>query len=183
MGTQERTSPALEGLRAPATGRPHQQQTGETGRRLEIVVVYTSTKATAAALKKAGGLANRLSPHITLVVAQVVPYPLPLESPQVALDFSERRFREIASQSPVETTVRLYLCRNRLETLTAVLRPRSLVMVGGHISRGWWPTREKRLVRELRRAGYEVIVTEANALEEQRALGHANRAICPFRQV
>lgn len=165
MGTRERMSPALENLRAPETGlpdprQPGDRQPGETGPGLEIVVVYTSAEATTAALEKAGGLANRLSAHITLVVTQVVPYPLPLESPRVALDFSERRFREIASQSPVETTVRLYLCRNRLETLTAVLRPRSLVMVGGHISRRWWPTSEKRLVRELRRAGHEVVVTE-----------------------
>jgi hypothetical protein len=161
MGTRELTSPALERLRAAATRLPHPPQTGETGRRLEIVVVYTSTEATVAAVKKAGGLASRLSAHITLVVTQVVPYPLPLESPRVALDFSKRRFREIASESPVETTVRLYLCRDRLETLTAVLRPRSIVMVGSHISRiRWWPTTEKRLVRKLRRAGHEVIVTK-----------------------
>jgi hypothetical protein len=161
MGTRESTLPALKRLRAPAVGLPDPPQTCEIGCRLEIVVVYTSTEATIAALKNAGGLASRLSAHITLMVTQVVPYPLPLESPRVAIDFSKRRFREIASESPVETTVRLYLCRDRLETLNAVLRPRSLVIVGGHINRiRWWPTREKRLVQKLRRAGHEVIVTE-----------------------
>ena len=57
------------------------------------------------------------------MVPQVVPYPLPLESPPVLIDWNERRFRVIADESPVETTVRIYLCRDRLETLTAVLKP------------------------------------------------------------
>ena len=62
-------------------------------------------------------LANRLSCRITLVVPQVVPFPLPLSSPPVLLDWNERRFRVIASQSPVETEVQIYLCRDRLEML------------------------------------------------------------------
>ena len=60
-----------------------------------------------------------------LVVPQVVPYPLPLTSPPVLMDWNESRFRVIASESPVETKVALYLCRDRVETLTAVLNPHS----------------------------------------------------------
>ena len=45
------------------------------------------------------------------------------------------------ADSPVETIVRLYLCRDRFETLQAVLRPRSLVVIGGR--RRWWPTSGK----------------------------------------
>jgi len=45
--------------------------------------------------------------RITLLVPQIVPYPLPLTSPPILLDFNERRFRLIAEQAPVETTVRL----------------------------------------------------------------------------
>ena len=76
----------------------------------------------------------------------------------VLLDFSERRFSVIADKSPVETTVRLYLCRDRLETLTKVLSPHSLVVLGGR--KRWWPTSEKRLAGKLRRAGHEVILAE-----------------------
>ena len=96
--------------------------------------------------------------RITIVVPQVVPYPLPLTSPPVLLDFNERRFHVIASESPVETRVRLYLCRDRGRRSGNVLAPRSLVVVGGR--KRWWPTREKRLARWLRRAGHEVIFTE-----------------------
>ena len=76
------------------------------------------------------------------------------------LEFQEKRFREIASESPVEIRVQLYLCRDGLETLKKVLKPHSLVVVGGR--RRFWPTREKSLARKLRKAGHEVIFTETD---------------------
>ena len=96
----------------------------------------------------------------TIVMMNVIPYPLSLDSPPVRRDFSERRLVEIASASPIETTVHLCMCRQRLETLIALLRPRSLLVIGGHKS--WWPTKEEKLARELRRAGHEVILAESN---------------------
>src|SRR5580765_2484747 len=39
--------------------------------------------------------------------------------------------------------------------------PRSLLVIAG--SRNWWPTREKRLARELRRAGHEVVLAEVKS--------------------
>jgi hypothetical protein len=158
MEKRKGTSLAVETRLAQRIEFPEPPRISETDRKLEIVVIFTSTEATTAALKKADSFANRLNAHITLIVLQVVSYHLPLESPPIPLDFSKRLFRKIAGESSVETAVRLYLCRDRLETLTTVLRPRSLVIVGGHTR--WWPTREKGLVRKLRRAGHEVIVTE-----------------------
>jgi len=149
---------ALEKLLIPTTGVPQPPVVHETESSLNISVVFTSVTPTLAALRKAGDLANQLRGHITLLVPQVVPYPLPLESPPALLDWNERRFRVIASQSPVETMVRLYLCRDRLELLTSTLKPHSLVVIGGR-TRWWWPTSEERLARTLRRAGQEVIYT------------------------
>jgi hypothetical protein len=151
-------SPALEKLLLPSPGDPVPPAIEQTESRLNVAVVFTSVEATLAALRKAGDLANRLGGRITIVVPQVVPFPLPTTSPPVLLDWNEQRFRVIASESPVETTVLIYLCRDRLETLIAVLSPRSLVVVGG--PRRWWPTAEERLARSLRRAGHEVIFTE-----------------------
>ena len=78
------------------------------------------------------------------MVPQVVPYPLPLTGPPVLLGFSQRRFRDIARESPVETRVCLYLCRDRLETVARALKPHSLVVVagrkdGGRLQRRAWP--------------------------------------------
>jgi hypothetical protein len=125
---------------------------------LEVAVVFTSAPATLTALRKAAALAQSLSARITLLAPQIVPYPLPLDSPPVLLDFSEQRLREIAAETPVETGVQIYLCRDRLETLKNVLTPGSLVVIGG--AKRWWPGPEKRLARQLRRAGHEVVFTE-----------------------
>lgn len=150
-------SPALDRFLTPLVGHPT-STVEEPPARLNVAVIFTSIDATLAALRKAGVLADRLSGYITLIVPQTVPYPLPLTSPPVLLDWNERRFRVIANQSPVETRVRLYLCRDRQEALAQVLSPRSLVVIGGR--KRWWPTAEQRLARHLRRAGHEVIFSE-----------------------
>jgi hypothetical protein len=149
---------ALERMIAPVTGVPARPFTEETDSKLDISVVFTSVDATLAALKEAGNLASSLGGRITLIVPQIVPYPLPLTSPPVLVDFNERRLRVIASNCKVETRVCIYLCRDALETLLSTLRPQSLVVVGSR--KRWWPTREKRLAAKLRRAGNEVIVAE-----------------------
>lgn len=137
---------------------PSRLTTDEVHSRLNVAVIFTSVEATLRALRKAAALANRLGGCIKLLVPQVVPYPLPLTSPPVLLDWSEKHFRVIANESSVETRVQLYLCRDRFETLASVLKPRSLVVVGGY--KRWWPTADERLARKLRRAGHEVIFTE-----------------------
>jgi hypothetical protein len=149
-------SPALERVLAPPPGAP--PTTAGMDPRLDIAVVFTSLDTTAAALRKASDLATHLGRRITLVVPQIVPYPLPLTSPPVLLDWNEKRFRDISSESGVETTVLIYLCRDRREALATALSPRSLVVVGGR--KRWWPTAEQRLARQLGRAGHQVIFTE-----------------------
>jgi hypothetical protein len=153
---------ALERMIAPVTGAPARPFTEEIDAKLNVSVVFTSVDATLGALKEAGRLlgnqASSLRGRITLIVPQIVPYPLPLTSPPVLVDFNERRLRVIANNSRVETQVSIYLCRNRLETLKSVLKPHSVVVVGSR--KRWWPTAEKRLAVQLRRAGHEVVVTE-----------------------
>ena len=149
---------AIERSLRPATGHPTQPIGVEADQQLNIAVVFTSVDSTLAALKEAGNLANSLGARITLVVPQVVPFPLPLETPPVLVEFNENRFRVMASESPVETGVQIYLCRDRFETLVSVLKHGSIVVLGGQ--HRWWPTKEERLARKLRRAGYEVVFKE-----------------------
>jgi hypothetical protein len=143
---------------APVAGLPEPPGYGTSQHRFEIAVIFTSFDATTAALKMAGTLVKGLSANVKLVVPQVVPYPLPLDSPPVLREFCERRLRDITNECPVDTTVLVYLCRNRLATLRAVLKRGSIVVIGGW--RRWWPTPEKSLARNMRRSGYEVIFTE-----------------------
>jgi hypothetical protein len=149
---------ALEKMIAPLTGAPARHFAEESGSKLDISVVFTSVDATLTALKEAGNLASALGGRIALIVPQIVPYPLPLASPPVLVDFSERRLRVIASGCRVETRVSIYLCRDPLETLQSVLRPHSLVVIGSR--KRWWPTGEQRLAKKLRHLGHQVVVTE-----------------------
>jgi len=149
----------LEQTLFPQIGKPAQPSVEKKQQGLNISVIFTSAEPTLAALRKAGTMATSLGARITLLVPQVVPYPLPLESPPVLLDWTERRSRAIANESPVETIVRLYLCRDRMEGLETALRPKSIVVMGDF--KRYWPfTFEKRLAKKLRRAGHEVILTE-----------------------
>jgi pimeloyl-ACP methyl ester carboxylesterase len=74
-------------------------------------------------------MARGLGARITLMVAQVVPYPLPLTAPDVPAKFTERIAESIAVD---DTTVEIYLCRDRNEALRRALPPGSLVIVGAH---------------------------------------------------
>jgi hypothetical protein len=150
---------AVQKVLVSPTRHPAPTEIEEPDRRLNICVVYTSLEATLAALQEAGVLASSLAARLTLLVPQVVPYVLPLESPPVLVEFNENRFRAIASQSPVETSVKIYMCRDKVRTLTSVLCPASIVLMGGR-HRWWWPTGDEILARELRRAGHEVIFKE-----------------------
>jgi hypothetical protein len=158
VGGQNNMSLAIEKILRPATGHPALPTRVEADQQLNIAVVFTSVDSTLAALKEAGQLANSLSARITLVVPQVVPFPLPLETPPVLVEFNENRFRVMASESPVETSVQIFLCRDRFEALTLALKPGSIVVVGG--KKRWWPTKDEILARQLRRAGYEVLFKE-----------------------
>jgi hypothetical protein len=149
---------AIEKILVPASGHPARPKGDESDRKLNISVVFTSVGSTLAALREAGNLASRLGASIMLVVPQVVPYPLPLETPPVLVEFNENRFRVIANESSVETSVQIYLCRDPFKTLTSVLQTYSIVVLGGR--KRWWPTKVELLARRLRRAGYEVLFKE-----------------------
>jgi hypothetical protein len=126
-------------------------------------VVFTDFSAAKEALAGAAAYALDLDARITLVVAQVVPYPLPLDKPQVDAGVFESALLRLAAEQPVETEVEVYLCRDRWETLRRVLPPASAVVLGGR-KRWWWPTDEQRFASALRRAGHRVIFLNLRAV-------------------
>lgn len=127
---------------------------------LDLQVVFTDPAGTRAALAAAGRYARGLDARITILAAQVVPYPLPLDCPPVPVEFTERTLRSLASEqivpTEVELAVELYLCRDKNETIRNVLKPDSLVVIGGW--KRWWPAAENRLEKLLRRDGHRVIL-------------------------
>ena len=131
---------------------------------LEVVVVHTAIPTTLQALRTAATLAKGLSARIRLLVPQVVPYALPLECPPVPAGFTAHRFRTIAEEVAVETSVEIIYCRDLASTLGALLRPHSVVVLGSCRPRLWrlrWPGAEKSLARHLRCMGHQVVLAES----------------------
>jgi hypothetical protein len=134
----------------------------DTERKLDLKVIFTDLPQTAAALAAARTLAQGLGAHVTLMVARVVPYPLPLAEPDVPVEFTEHVLESLACErNDADTTIEILLCRDRNETLRRAVPPDSLVIVGAHKSRWWtsWlPSRERSLASMLRRDGRRVLV-------------------------
>ena len=131
---------------------------GSQPRRLEVNVIFTDPHATAAALKTAGSLARDLGACIRVRAAIAVPYALPLDKPPVSVGFIEELLSDLVCRLELDTfepSVHLYLCRDQIETLLRVLRPNSLVVIGGR--NRWWPTAERRIARILQSKGHRVV--------------------------
>jgi hypothetical protein len=157
-GAQIEMAFVLEKPLAPSVAGPSPSEIDGGANNLDVSVIFTSVGPTLGALRKAAVFAKRLAGRITLVVPQIVPYPLPLSSPPILLDFNEKRFVTLCSESRVATTVCIYLCRDRLQALAKILRPSSVVVLGTR--KRWWPTAESRLAKRLRSMGHEVVLVE-----------------------
>jgi len=158
LGSHEAVTPQAP---VPTTARA----SDSSDRQLEIALLFTSPEATVGALKRTAALLYGLNARINLVAVQAVPYPLALNNPPVSVTFTERRLRDIARESPMDTTAHLYICRNPLYTLTSILRPGSVLIVG--TQKTWWPTWERKLARRLESAGLQIILLK---LDRSRAV-------------
>ncbi|MCU1235869.1 MAG: hypothetical protein JWP63_3836 [Candidatus Solibacter sp.] len=131
----------------------------ETDPKLQLYVVYTDRQATTAALKTAAQLVRGLRARIVLLVAYVVPYPLPLENPDVPAEFTTGALSQLAGEHGGDVSVQLYLCRDREQTVCNELRAASLVVIGRRTH--WWSNRTPPLARILKREGHDVILAAA----------------------
>ena len=123
-----------------------------------VFVVFTSIDRTLRALEKASQLAKALGSEIEILAVQTVPFTLPLDNPSVPFEFLIRRLKGMVAQFPMRIKISAYICRDRLEALKRVLNYPCPVVMG--IRKRWWPTRDERVARKLRRAGYNVILVE-----------------------
>ena len=110
---------------------------------LEIFVIFTDHSGTLAALRMADRLGEQLDARLRLLMLHEVPYALPLTRPAVNVRFLEEQLRALASKIPVDIAAHIYLCRDKCRTVRLILKPRSIVILGGR--KRWWPTAEHRL--------------------------------------
>jgi len=146
------------GSRKPAISREDELSPISPESGLAVFVVFTSINWTIKALEKAREIARPVGAKIIVVAVQVVPYPLPLDEPPVPMEFVIRRFEEKIDEFPERTQISPYLCRDLMEAFKRILNPRCPIVIG--MQERWWPTRNQRLARKLRRAGYNVITAK-----------------------
>jgi hypothetical protein len=126
--------------------------------RLKVAVLFTDYEASREALKNACTLAVRLNTIIEVVVAEVVPYPMPLDSPpSVSFRCLIRGFEASLDEYPVKTELRVFLCRDQLKALKHILRPNSPVLMAIGSSN---PSLDEKLAQDLRHAAYDVILVK-----------------------
>src|SRR5712692_1607922 len=131
-------------------------------RDLEVNVLFTTTKGTFSALRMAGKLADDLGARIRVIVPQVVPYPLELSHPPVKPEFTARRVCTMVFQHAIETEIQVCLCREKLDAPLAVLKPNSIVVVGGR--KRFWRTEETRMANSIRRQGHQVVFIDQDCV-------------------
>jgi hypothetical protein len=125
--------------------------------RFRIHVLFTTFEDTRIALQHATRLASGLNAEVSLILAPIVPFPLPLDQPPTSVDFAQEQIGLLADSVEGDIEVAVYLCRDPDRLLAAVLPPHALIFIGAH---GHWPfARSRRLARCLSRRGHQVITT------------------------
>ena len=128
-------------------------------RPLEITVLHANPRATAKALRQAALLTRDLPAEIRLLVLQVVPYPLPIEAPDVSMDFTRKSLMEMIAPINIDVRVDIRLGRETSVMLESAFAPASLILAGSR--RRWWPTTGNKIARRLQRLGHHVIAQDA----------------------
>jgi len=121
---------------------------------LRVFVPYTSLELTKAALAEAAVLTKNLAAHVTLFTVHVVPFPLPLDRPDVSAAFLERKLEAVVRDAGVQADIRVGFARDLDLGCDQILPPNSLVVMA--TQKRWWPTAETKLARALARAGHSV---------------------------
>jgi hypothetical protein len=151
--------------------KPPDRLHGESSR-ITIHAVSSDLHVAPALFSATAGLARDLDAKVLLLFAEVVPYPVPLAEPPVQTAILETHLRAFAEQASVETTVHIYLCRDRNQTLRHLLPPESIVVMARPSHwwmKGWWSWADRNLTRKLRRDGHHVIVVDPAAVRGSNA--------------
>ena len=86
-----------------------------------------------------------------LLLPHVVPYPLALFAPSVAIEHLEHEALAVTRQSRAEVNIAVRLCRDIDDAILSWLEPGSLIVLGAT---------ERRLARTLTRHGHHVVFAD-----------------------
>ncbi|MEO8129398.1 MAG: hypothetical protein ABJF23_02175 [Bryobacteraceae bacterium] len=126
------------------------------GKTRDIAVLYTTAGLTEAALEHAKELSRGMNLHVLLVHAQIVPYALPLDEPQVTLQALKDELQKIAGAFSLEIEGTIVLARDMQSALASALKPDTVIVLASH--KRLWRTKEESLRNECVKAGHEVVL-------------------------
>jgi hypothetical protein len=120
---------------------------------LSVCVPYTTDELTRTALSAAAAFANSLQAKIILLDVHIVPFPLPLNRPDVSWDHLKRVITAVAEESPLPVEVKMLFARDK-EIVSRYMPADSIAVVA--TKNRWWRTGEEKLAGFLSKAGYSV---------------------------
>ena len=125
----------------------------------QVQVIATTAEGTRSALEEAKRLSSRAdSEKIVLLVPQLMSASNLLDGPGETARVTQR-YRDLAQTVGVDATVRLCHCRAYREVFRWMVGKPSVIVIGGR-RRWWWPTTARRMARDLKRAGHEVVFAD-----------------------
>ena len=137
-----------------------------------VYVMATTFKGTRAALDTAIPLALGSRARLMVAVPQIVPYPLPIDSPAEPAPFAAERYRKLLHQLHAEAEVRVCLCRHHDDVILRMLPSHATVVVGGPAGT-WHASREERLARRLTHLGHRVVFAPIEERPREEVSAHA----------
>src|SRR5215831_2053461 len=96
-----------------------------------VSVLYTTEEETFAAARVAAVLARAMAVPLTIVHCRAVPYPLSVDAPAGVSPAESDAFTRRLQSEGIDARVRVFLCRNRENTVPKAFRGHSLIVVGG----------------------------------------------------
>ena len=137
------------------------ESSSATVRRLQIFVLFNGPEATTVALRTANSFASGLGGDILIAAPQLVPYPLPLNSPDIDREALLRQINQSVQESHIACPIRKVLisyARDCRDAWRELLPSHCIVVVG----KPAWRFPILRLhawlsVKSLSRLGHEVV--------------------------
>jgi hypothetical protein len=124
--------------------------------RLQLVVLYSTATLTRAMLEAAAALTRDLGGEVRLLAIHAVPYPCPLNRPDVDHAHLTDRLTALVRDSGIPVRVEIVYARDREAALQSALKPGSVVLMTR--KRHAWRTREERIAHRLAAKGRSVAV-------------------------
>jgi hypothetical protein len=128
-----------------------------------VYVLFTDVEGTLRAVRAARGLVPAAGGPVIVVHMRPLDFGAPLDDPPGVSPAETDGFCDRLRAEDLEgrVEVQVCVCRDARRALPKVIRPHSIVLIGGH--HRWWPTGADRWRRRLETSGHLVVFVDEAA--------------------